>query len=246
MKTWIQLLALTVTVVFVFSACAAKKEEEKKEEEKEAQKEEKIEKKAGKNETMKEAPANQPTPAPPKFNDEDLQAFAIQDIPGYRRSMDGKIAHMNVAPRYVTEEENEQGANVEVMTTIGNCSMCLENTAATYEKEKVKTPEGLWMSNAVLSNPDLVWEFGELDVDGRKVVTVHILSYIENKTEMGTSRSGSHQFSLHWSDGTRQVRAMASSKGVFPKSLEELKTKVTKEELKAGALTVFTALAAKL
>ncbi|MFH1532384.1 MAG: hypothetical protein ABIK09_16795 [Pseudomonadota bacterium] len=238
MKIWIQALALTVALTFALTSCGDKKEGEKKEGEKKAEKKEATE---------DDGPPTKPT-APPKptFTDDQLKAAATLDIPGFKRTMDGQIAMGNVAPMYVTEAKNEQGASVEVMTAIGNCIMCTENTAASFAESRDTTPERMWMSSAMLENPDLVWDFGEMDLDGRKLVTVHILSYVENTTDMGTSRSGSHQFSIHWNDGGRQIRAMANGKGVFPKSLDELKTKVTEEELKATALTVFKALAANL
>lgn len=245
MKTWIRSLALVVALSFAVTACGEKQEGEKQDGEKKEKKEKKDEEKK---ETVKEdGPPTAPT-APPKptFTDDQLKALATLDIPGFKRTRDGSMAMGNVAPLYVTEEKNEQGAAVEVMTAVGNCVMCVENTAAKFAEDRDTTPERMWMSKAMLENPDLVWEFGELDVDGRKVVTVHILSYVENKTDMGTSRSGSHQFSVHWNDGGRQVRAMASGKGVFPKSLEELTTKITEEELKAAAITVFKGLAANL
>jgi len=241
MKICIQALALTVALAFALTACGEKKEGEKKEgEKKEAKKEDKKEAKAEK------APAAPAEPAKPTFSDDQLKTLAVLDVPGFKRQMDGQIAMGNVAPMYVTEEKNAQGAGVEVMTAIGNCVMCVENTAAKFAEDRDKTPERMWMSKAMLGNPDLVWEFGEMELDGRKLVTVHILSYVENKTDMGTSRSGTHQYSIHWSDGARQVRTMANGKSVFPKSLEELKTKMPEEELKAAALKVFTALAANL
>ncbi len=244
MKTLIRTLALTVALTFALTACGDKKADEKKEGEK---KEEKAEKKEEKKEAKKdEAPPEPVAPPKPSFSDDQLKAAAVMDVPGFKRTMDGQIAMGNVAPMFVSEEKNEKGAKVEVMTAYGNCVVCVENTAAKFAEDRDKTPERMWMSKAMLENPDLVWEFGELEVDGRKLVTVHILSYVENKTDMGTSRSGTHQFSIHWNDGGRQIRAMASGKSVFPKSLEELKTKITEEELKAGALEVFKVYAATL
>jgi len=244
MKTLIRALALTVALTFALTACGEKKADEKKEGEK---KEEKGEKKDEKKEAKKdEAPPEPAAPPKPSFSDDQLKAFAVMDVPGFKRTLDGQIAMGNVAPLFVSEEKNEQGAKVEVMTAVGNCVVCVENTAAKFAEDRDKTPERMWMSKAMLENPDLVWEFGEMEVDGRKLVTVHILSYVENKTDMGTSRSGTHQFSIHWNDGGRQIRAMASGKSVFPKSLEELKTKITEEELKAGALEVFKVYAAAL
>lgn len=240
MKTVIRALALTVALTFALTACGEKKAEEKKEEKQEEKKEEKKEAKKD------EAPPEPAAPPKPSFSEDQLKAFAVMDVPGFKRSMDGQIAMGNVAPMYVSEAKNEQGAKIEVMTAVGNCVMCVENTAAKFAEDRDKTPERMWMSKAMLENPDLVWEFGEMELDGRKLVTVHILSYVENKTDMGTSRSGTHQFSVHWNDGGRQIRAMASGKSVFPKSLEELQTKITEEELKAGALEVFKAFAAKL
>ena len=160
--------------------------------------------------------------------------------------MDGKVGMGNVAPMYVSEVKNENGAAAEAMTAIGNCVVCFENTAKAFEENRDKTPERSWMSKATMENPNLVWEFGEMELAGLKVVTVHILSYTERKTKMGTTRSGTHQFSLHWNDGARQIRVLVNSKGVFAKSLEELKTKMTEEELKAAAVEIFTVFAAKL
>jgi predicted small lipoprotein YifL len=244
MKTLIRALALTVALTFALTACGDKKDGDKKDEKKEEKKEEK---KVEKDEALDDGPPKGPkAPPKPSFTDDQLKAFAVMDVPGFKRTMDGTTAMGNVAPLYVSEAKNENGAAVEVMTAVGNCVMCVENTAAKFAEDRDSTPERMWMSKAMLGNPDLVWEFGELEVDGRKLVTVHILSYVENKTDMGTSRSGTHQFSVHWNDGGRQIRAMASGKSVFPKSLEELKTKITEEELKAAALEVFKTFAAKL
>jgi hypothetical protein len=84
-------------------------------------------------------------------------------------------------------------------------------------------------------NPKLVYEIGEDQVDAAKVITTYVLSYVET----GDKKSGKHSLALYYNDGSRQLRVAVDGKDFSPKSEEENKTKLTRDELTTAAKEVF-------
>jgi hypothetical protein len=175
-----------------------------------------------------------------KFGEDVLKKLAVLDLPGYKRTVDGQMAAGSVGPWYVTNQANPSGIKIQAMVTVGNCPFkCIGFSKEVFEQKKKQLPEWMMMPKAHRENPKLVYEIGQAEVAGTKVLTVYVFSYVENTTASGTSRSGSHHLALYYNDGIRQLRVEMSGKGVFPKTEEELKTKITQAELMTSGSKVF-------
>jgi len=175
-----------------------------------------------------------------KFGEDVLKKLAVLDLPDYKRTVDGQMAAGSVGPWYVTKQANPSGIKIQAMVNIGNCPFkCIGFSKEVFEEKKRQLPEWMMMSKAHRENPKMVYEIGQAEVAGTKVLTVYVFSYVESTTASGTSRSGSHHLALYYNDGIRQLRVEMSGKGVFPKTEEELKNKITRAELMASGSKVF-------
>ncbi|MCC6622253.1 MAG: hypothetical protein IT385_13405 [Deltaproteobacteria bacterium] len=142
--------------------------------------------------------------------------------------------------------KNDRGAAPNVMASglgcmMGMCpEMSVDKWKANTDNLKMKLSEGL--KNA----PDLVFEVGETTVEGKKAITVYALGYVEKTDDTGTSRMSTHAFDLYWHDGAKLVTVMTSAGSTGATSLDDLKAKLTRDELEAAGKKVLAAIFAKL
>jgi len=142
--------------------------------------------------------------------------------------------------------KNDRGAAPNVMASGMSClmGMCKDLTPdawkANADNLKMKLSEDL------KNSPNLVFEIGEATVEGKKAISVYALGYVEKTDDTGTSRQSTHAFDLYWHDGHKLVSVMTSAGATGATSLDDLKSKMTREELEATGKKVLGAIFAKL
>ena len=220
-KIWARMVILTCILALPFAGCKNGDEKEKLAEAK---------RKAAEGQAAPEGDEPARLPTGKKFTKDVLKKLGTLDVPGFDRTEDGMVASGSVSPVYLSEQANANGAKIEAWVNIGNCiAECLEFSRENIEGKKKLLAEWLTMSKPHRNNPKLVYEIGEDKVGGTKVISTYVFSYVE-----GQDPPGKHSLSLYFNEGVRQLRVGVNGQGLSAKSEDELKTKLTKDELTAA------------
>ncbi len=161
-------------------------------------------------------------------------------VPGFTQTT--KVVRKNMAQiSYKSEKPNAQGKSIGLFIMAQPCVMCRKLDLAKWKaNENLK----MMLPKAHKDNPELVWEVESLEAGGVTGIYTYRLSF--TKGADGKRKSSSHGVTLYYNNGTNMVTVMVTGKRVFAKSLDELKTLITKEELVAAAKAALGAFATKL
>lgn len=143
--------------------------------------------------------------------------------------------------------ENAHEVKQKVTITAMPCSpvVCtkLEASAWKANADQLKTK----LSKELAESEGLVFDIADATVDGKAAVAVYTAAYVEKATEDGgTSRSSANTYDLYWHNGKVVVVVSASPGYSGAKSLEEVKTTMTREELEKAATAAMSATIKKL
>ena len=180
------------------------------------------------------APGGPPAAAPArKLTPEQLQGLAGIDIDGFERRS-GQVAHGKAQVVYQSREANASGVKASVWLAVGPCSLCFEMELAEWRARADNLKRDL--PRVHIDNPALVFDIDEREVAGKKLVTIYSLSFVEQERSDGRKNPlSSHRLVAFHHDGVNEITLRISGRATrSPSSLEELRTRFTKEEMLAA------------
>ncbi|MCA9514682.1 MAG: hypothetical protein KC635_07060 [Myxococcales bacterium] len=132
--------------------------------------------------------------------------------------------------------ENANKVKQNVMITAMRCfpATCKELKADVWKQNEANLK--MKLSKELAESPGLTFDISETTVDGKPAIAVYTLGYMEKDTaDGGKSRVSAHSYDLFWHNGKTMVTVSATPGYSGAQSLDEVKTKMTKEELEKNA-----------
>ena len=180
-----------------------------------------------------------------RYSEKEFKELAAVKVEGFKTLASSKGTRSNAMMFLESQEKNTSNMFASVMVSINNCFGCDMQKMDKDVWIKRKANLLLMLPRIHKENPDLVFEIDEMTIDSTRVITVYDLSYIKQER----STASSHSLQLFYNNGKIMLNITVSGRSrpfSMSKSLEELKTRFTKDEMKAAARKVFSALKAKI
>jgi len=180
-----------------------------------------------------------------------LEELLKESIPGFEQQPGPKVMEMAgiamVTAYYKGTKGNDKDMTAFAQVRMFGCGHCPDLTAASF-KEEQGLFERLMLSTVHKDNMAVIFDVGEDNIAGKKVVTIYQLSF--HVSEDGKSKSSSHAFSIYHHNGKNMLHVMITPRAVSgfksADSLDELKALFTRDEMKAAATTFMESLGAKV
>jgi hypothetical protein len=179
------------------------------------------------------------------------QVLALTElpIPGYRTT-EVRETVLGVAVVYTAENKTAGGAELFVRANYAPCDsfVCGSLDPGDYASAEAQDQLKSVLPAAHKSNPDLVWEFGPVELSGRaEGLYYYTLSYLEEEAGGGVSRSSANSYRAWYHNGsvyvTLEVFARAAA---APLSRGDVARLMTKAEAEEAAREVFVVLEPEL
>ncbi len=179
------------------------------------------------------------------YAEKEFKELAALEVEGFNTLPGSKGTKSNAIMYLESLDKNTNGMFASVMVSITNCFAC--NMQKMDKDVWIKRKANLLMMLPRIhnKNPDLVFEIDEMTVAGTRVITVYDLSYIKRER----STASAHSFKIFYNNGKIMLTIAVSGKSKpfsMAKSVEELKTRFTREEMKMAARKVFEAIKTKI
>ncbi len=173
--------------------------------------------------------------------DDQLKKIIEDAPPGFDKGMGGRPMMGSVMPSYTSKEANKHKVKAQINGMISKCNfrLCPKEgfNAKNLEANKSKLPHMMMFSKMHKENKDKIHAFKDAEIDGHKVVTVYVESYVKK----GGTTSGTRAYHIYWSNGTSFVKASGDGFGTarYLSPKDKWDQVFTKEECKAAAEAYF-------
>ncbi len=181
------------------------------------------------------------TPTP-----EQLLAIVNTAVPGFT-SLEPRNIPFGATVTFSSDRKTAGGAEVRVLVSVAACDrfICTKLDPESYSSPEAQRNLKSTLSTAHIENPDLRWEFGEVELGASATgLYTYGLSYLENKDSSGgTSRLSANSYRTWYHDGRTFISMdVFARSGSSVRSLADLKGEMSKAEAEQAAKDVFAAL----
>jgi hypothetical protein len=179
---------------------------------------------------------------------EDLERLSTIDVPGFTRS-ESRVVASAASAVYTSTGKTAGGANILVTTRISACDpfICATLDPKDYESAEAQRNLKSVLSTALIESPDLVWDFGPVELaPGKTGLHTYAAGYLETKEASGTSRVSANAYRAWYHDGTLHIFIEVFQRGGdSPGSLDDVKALMSVAEAGQAARNIFAAFASE-
>jgi len=178
----------------------------------------------------------EPEPGEPDADgkEEVLNALLALEIPEMSKSRASRNGD-TVTLQFDHIKANDSGSIGTIEVTAGFCAGCQPTDAGVAEEDRMKrTKEELGEVHA--ENPDMVIEFGELELAPERMGSKVYRKSFAIKEE---ARAAVHTLSVEFYEANRMIRLMAYPRTGFPSDAAAFEAQYTRAELEADIKAVF-------
>lgn len=177
---------------------------------------------------------------------EDLERLSQVDVPGFTRS-ESRVVASAANATYTWNEKTVGDGDILATARVAGCDpfICATLDPKDYESAEAQRNLKSVLSTALIESPDLVWEFGSVELaPGKTGLHTYALGYLETTGASGTSRVSANAYRAWYHNGNLHILIEVFSRGgESPRSLDDTTALMSKAEAEKAAKDVFAAFA---